>query len=153
MINILKSEYSFKKCFMHMEDMLPYTRHGCLGIADINNTYGHIKFEKMCKKNNIQPVFGVRLNLMTDKETRRCDMPTLFVAKDSAGLQEIYKLVALAYDQFYYIPRIYIDNIASLEALGRVLIATPTLPLTLALKDRLPASKEVYLGVSPGIPM
>jgi len=50
MINIaLKTEYSFKKCFGKISELVESCNESALGIADLDNTFGHIKFESLCK--------------------------------------------------------------------------------------------------------
>ena len=51
MINIaLKTEYSFRQCFMPIKDIHKYVINGVVGIADCDNTFGHIPLMKEAKK-------------------------------------------------------------------------------------------------------
>ena len=110
MINIaLQSEFTFKQCYAPIADLAESQRgRVAAGLADYGNTFGHIKWDKECKKRGIKPLFGVRLNVVPDGfKDRRWDSPWVFIAKNSDGLQEIYRLVKTAYEQFYYIHRIF----------------------------------------------
>ena len=115
MINLaLRTEYSFKKTYGYL-DNVANDAIGAVGIADINNTFGHFKFGKICKKKGIKAIYGVRLMVVEDatlKGRARYHGPVyIFIAKNLIGLREIYRLVDLAYKQFHYWPRIDIDDV------------------------------------------
>lgn len=126
MIHIaLRSEYSFKSCFGHLKQLVDdAVSRGdtALGLADVNNTFGHVKFEKYCKDAGIKPIFGVRLKVTDEIIKARsayqsCNYMSefIFIAKNSDGLIEINRLVNKAYDNFYYIPRLLPDDIYQLS--------------------------------------
>lgn len=103
----LQTEFSFKKCFLHIGDIHKYVVDGYVGIADLNNTYGHIPLMKQAKKHGFKPIYGVRLHVLPDGSDQRvCNTSWIFIAKNSEGLKEIYQLVSKAYDQFYYVPKL-----------------------------------------------
>jgi len=105
----LRTEYSFGKVFGKIEDIVELGKKtGVVGIADINNTYGFAKFDKLCRAANVKPIFGVRLTVIDDlAEKRRPAGPEcIFIAKNNDGLKEIYNLVTHAYENFYYAPRV-----------------------------------------------
>ena len=106
----LQTEFSFKKCFGHLEKIVEHEvalGKSHIGIADVGNTFGHVKFSKLCKKHGIKPIFGVRLNVIDpESKQRTCHSPHVFIAKNNAGLKEIYDMTKRAYELFYYIPRI-----------------------------------------------
>jgi DNA polymerase III alpha subunit len=78
-----------------------------VGIADLNNTYGHIPLMKQAEKHGFKPIYGVRLHVLPDDSVQRvCNTSWVFIALNNKGLAEIYKLVELAYDNFYYIPKL-----------------------------------------------
>lgn len=116
MINLaLKTEYSFKQCFGKLENLVNDCKESALGIADLDNTFGHIKFSKLCKEKNIKPVFGVRLRVVpTDSKIRTSQNYWIFIAKNDIGLKAIYRLVNKAYDQFYFFPRLFLSNIPNI---------------------------------------
>ena len=113
----LQTEYSFKKSFLHIGDVHKYVVDGCVGIADQNNTFGHVPLMKEAEKHGFKPIFGVRLNVLPDDSKQRtANFPWIFIAKNNDGLKELYKLVEKAYDDFYYVPKITfndIDNISN----------------------------------------
>ncbi len=117
MCNIaLKTEYTFKKVFAPISK-LPYKRNEVIGIADINNTFGHAKFEKECIKYGAIPMFGVRLKVVSETYQRfeNHGVWCIFIAMTSKGLQEIYNLVDLAWRNFYYEPKLSLDNLYKLH--------------------------------------
>lgn len=111
MINLaLRTEYSFKQCVGFVSD-LPKTRENPLdsvGIADENNTYGHLKHQKHCKEAGIKAIYGVRLMVVDSipEKTKVWGPRYIFIAKNQAGLIEINRLVTIAYSRFYYHPMI-----------------------------------------------
>jgi DNA polymerase III alpha subunit len=120
----LQTEFSFKKCFFPIENINQYVVDGCVGIADLNNTYGHIPLFKQAKKHGFKPIYGVRLHVLPDESKQRvCNTSWIFIAKNNEGLQELYALVGKAYDQFYYIPKLFESDISSISE-NIIIIAT-----------------------------
>ena len=92
MINLaLKTEYSFKKCFGHIQELVDSCETDALGIADEDNTYGHIAFGKACKEKGIKPIYGIRLRYTVNPKQRTGGQYWVFLAKNDEGLKEIYK--------------------------------------------------------------
>lgn len=103
----LKTEYSFKQSFLPIEDIHKYVFDGRVGIADTNNTFGHIPLMKEAEKHDFKPIYGVRLHVLPSTSVQRvCNVFHIFIARNNDGLRELYQLVATAFDQFYYIPKI-----------------------------------------------
>ena len=118
MINIaIKTEYSFKSCFLQRADWHKYAIDGVLGIADINNIFGHIPLKQEAEKHGFKPIYGVRLCVSRDenRERRTGHEYTVFIAKTSEGLKALYKLIEKAYDNFYYFPRLYEEDVENLH--------------------------------------
>lgn len=103
----LRSEYSFKKTYGYIKDIAEMPGD-TVGVADINSTFGHVPFEKACKVAGKKPLFGVRLTVGSkeDDASRIYGSTYIFIAKNAAGLREIYELTKKSYEKFYYIPRI-----------------------------------------------
>ena len=120
----LKTEFSFRQCFLPIRDVHKYVRHGVVGIADINSTFGHIPLMKEAKKHGFKPIFGVRLTVMPDgADYRTSSTHWIFIAKNNDGLRELYELTSLAFTKFHYIPRIEFSDV---EALSNNVIVIPT---------------------------
>ena len=127
----LKTEYSFKQSFLHLKDIHKYVVGGYVGIADINNTYGHIPLMRESEKHGFTPIFGVRLFVLPDdSEQRTANRPWIFIARNSEGLKELYKLVETAYDQFYYIAKLNYTNVYNIS--DNICIISPQLGIPAA---------------------
>ncbi len=108
MINLaLRTEYSFQRTFGHLKNLVK-GNEGAIGIADLDNTYAHVKFQKYCDDKKVKPIFGVRLSVVKSvgEKVKTEGWKYIFIAKNNEGLKEIYALVKKAYENFYYIPRI-----------------------------------------------
>lgn len=119
MVNIaLKTEYSFRQCYLHMEDIHKYVIDGVVGIADLDNTFGHIPLAKEAEKHGFKPIYGVRLRVSRaeNRKRRTCQEYTTFIAKTDEGLVALYQLVAKAWDNFYYFPRLYPEDVEKLHS-------------------------------------
>lgn len=118
MINIaLKTEYSFRQCFLHMENIHKYVIDGVVGIADLDNTFGHVPLEKESLKHDFKPIYGVRLRVSREENAKRRTSQeyTTFIAITDEGLIAIYKLVTKAWDQYYYFPRLFEKDLYDLH--------------------------------------
>lgn len=120
MINLaLRTEYSFKKTFGKLVDIFQHSNNEkYIGIADINGTYAHPDFEKLCKQNNITPIFGVRLMVVKDSNLKKRGVfgpEYIFLAKNNQGLNEIYRLTKSAFENFYYIPQLPFSKIENIS--------------------------------------
>ncbi len=132
----LQSEYTFQKCYGHLEQIVNLAKERdewALGLADKNNTFGHVKFNKLCKSAGIKPIFGVRLDATDETIKSRSKYETfnqiievVLIAKNTNGLVEIYKLVNKAYDQYYYFPRINFRQVSTLSK--NILVIAPYFP-------------------------
>lgn len=113
----LKTEYSFRQCFMPIGDIHKYALNGVVGIADYDNTFGHIPLYRESLKHNFKPIFGVRLRVSNPENERKQtgQMYTTFLAKDNDGLQALYQLVQKAYDKFYFFPRLAQSDLKGLH--------------------------------------
>jgi len=106
----LKTEYTFGKVFGPLKRIVEKTRQHAswAGMADLNSTWGHVKWQHVCKEVGIKPIYGVRLQTIAvgDLKVRKCRRAeTTLVALNSAGLAEIYQATTAAFENFYYWPR------------------------------------------------
>jgi len=126
MIHIaLQSEYSFQQSYYHLEQLvLDAVERGdsAVGIADTNNTFAHIKFQRFCEKHKIKPIFGVRLIATKEIEKARsfrksCDqqISVILLAINARGLERIYETVKIAFDRFYYAPRLLYRDVLEIS--------------------------------------
>lgn len=95
----IRTEYSFGQTFCPVEKAIAYLKEkGCVaaGIVDQGSTWGHTKWFKKCKEAGVQPLLGVEL-VVTDIEDTSPRM--WFLAKNLAGLQELYRWASKTYQQ------------------------------------------------------
>jgi DNA polymerase III alpha subunit len=117
----LRTEFSFKSKFTYGRIKQIGKHHndtGYLGICDVNGTYGFVQFEKYCLAEGLKPIFGVRLQVLQDKDkkTRGASGPEyIFIAKNNDGLAEINKLTKSAYENFYYKPFLLQSEVAKIS--------------------------------------
>ena len=109
MINIaLRTEFSFKKTLGAISEIHNHTNGEMqIGVADLNVTFGHIKLEKICKEKDLNPIYGVRLQVVPDANLKirgKFGPIYIFIAKNTDGLVELNGLVKSAWDNFYYKP-------------------------------------------------
>jgi len=146
----LKSEYSFRSIFAHTKEIIQHCKDSSskfAGIADINNSFGHVTWQTQCRESGIKPIFGVTLPVFYDmSRVRRLAENTMtFIALNMKGLREIYRLVDLAHQNFYYKPRIAAQDANSLSK--NILILSGLSPdLKILQHDNL------YLQLSPDTP-
>jgi len=116
----IKTGYTFKQVYGHLdkiaEKCAKFADFG--GIADLGNTFAHIPWQKACKKAKIKPIYGVQLPVVIDLQRKIRRYPfnwMTLVAKTDKGLSEIYELVDLSFQQFYYRQRVTYEQINQLS--------------------------------------
>lgn len=112
----LKTEYSFGAVFAHIDEVAKHCAKYSTwaGIADINGSWGHVRWKKACKKAGIKPIYGAALTVVQEQQfkVRRCSRAEIiFIAMNDAGLSELYEYIDYAHRQFYYFPRISYDQV------------------------------------------
>mgnify|MGYP003643906326 CR=1 FL=1 len=55
-----RTEYSFRKAYGRINDVIDSCAEKSLGIAD-SGTWGHVAFSKACKKAGKKPLFGAEI--------------------------------------------------------------------------------------------
>lgn len=112
-----RTEYSFRWAFGKIDDVLDTNQGEAAGMTDRYGCWGHVAWQKTCKKKGIKPIFGVELAVVNNMELREKQPPNFmtFLAVNNAGLKEIYDLVRLSTEKFYYIPRIDYSVLADIS--------------------------------------
>ena len=118
----IRTEYSYRTAFGRIHNIVEKlstmnVQSAC--ICDRNSTFGHVVWEKECKKRNVKPLFGVELAVVDDARLREKQGINWmsFIAKNNEGLTKIYELVTLSTseDNFFYQPRIDYTDLNSLS--------------------------------------
>ena len=125
-MNIIQTEYSFKQVFYHLEQAIADSidmGHDSVCIMD-NTTFGFVKFEKLCKKKGIRPIFGLRVFMTDEKIKSRSKYETFniceevfLIATTQKGISDLYKIFTLSTEQKYYFNRIYPDDISGMDVI------------------------------------
>lgn len=118
-----RTEHSYRTAYGKVENVVAIQQAPFAAITDRHGTWGHVRWSKACKAAGIKPIFGVELAVVKDMEVREkqhtCHMN--FLAINDAGLREIYELVTLATEKFYYVPRIDYDTIGDALGTGNII--------------------------------
>lgn len=81
-----------------------------VALSDLGNMMSAFQLVSAANKAGIKPIVGAELNVcadMHDKSKKDDGFPTVFLAKNKDGYQNLIKLASQAYtDGFYYVPRI-----------------------------------------------
>src|SRR5947209_3101086 len=103
-----RTEFSFNYAVGRMASVLAQQKAHVAGIADRGSTWGHVRWAKACKEKGIKPIFGVELAIVENPllKERQPTAHMTFLARSSAGLTELYRLVTFASGQFYFEPRL-----------------------------------------------
>lgn len=159
----VRTEYSFRYAYGPIELVVDRLQQmGCktAAITDRNSTFGHIQWARHCKVKGIKPIFGVEL-AFTDDITSTAKRQNLYymslLAKNNAGLKEIYACVEEATINFHRVPRLSFGKLEDLSA--NVLILSGNaglgkyneyLPKSVLIELH-PATNRLLLG-TPGVP-
>lgn len=104
-----RTEYSFRQAYGSIDRVLACTT-GPIAITDTNSTFGHVEWDSKCRKLGRKPIFGVELQVVNDMKarTKQGSNGMVFLARNDAGLRELYALVSMSTNEkyFYYHPRI-----------------------------------------------
>lgn len=94
----LRTEYSFGETYAPVAALVARLKElgvTAAGCVDLNSTWGHVPFYEECKKAGITPLLGVEICVNDDEN----NTPMWFLAKNTAGLQELYRAVSKAHQQ------------------------------------------------------
>lgn len=117
----LRTEFSFRQTYGSLDEDFVKTfsnENGTIGFADFNNTFSHVIGAKVCKKLNLKPIFGVRLEVLKEprlRERGKSGPIYTFIAKNNNGFDELNRLVTTAWDNFYYKPMIGWEDVDDLS--------------------------------------
>ena len=140
-----RTEYSFRQAFGPVDKVLEATQ-GPVGMCD-SGTWGHVEWMQKCKKLGRKPIFGVEIAVVDDmnSKTKQGINMMSFLAKNDAGLQELYELVSISTTppHYYYIPRIDYAHLFDLS--DNIIILSGAHPVW----GSLPRRDNLYVELSP----
>lgn len=74
-------------------------------ITDRSSTFGFVKWDKLCSKAGVRPIFGVELAVARDLKDKKSPIDYwTFIAQQD--LKSVFEILKLASEQFYYEPKI-----------------------------------------------
>ena len=102
----IRTGFSFRTAYGRLEDVLPkvlQADYGAAPISDRSSTFGWVRWNQLCKKNNIRPIFGVEIGVTRsiNEKRPRVNHWTFFAISDIASIN---RLIRLATQQFRYEP-------------------------------------------------
>lgn len=126
----LRTEYAFRRAFGQIPRVLAAVgAAGAAGIAD-DGTWGYVKWAKACKKAGKKAIFGWEVSVVDDstaKERQDENVVTL-LARNVAGVQQIYRACTEAHRRFYYKPRLDLLTLADFATADVIVLSGTRAP-------------------------
>ena len=140
----LRTEHSFGYAIGKVDKVMSAISTPWAGIADRHGTWGHIRWMRACKAADRKPIFGVELAVVHDMELREKQQVNYmsFIARNDAGLREVYELTTLATSKFYYHPRLDYGHLA--EVSDNVIVLSGAHPDF----ERLPMKPNIFVELN-----
>lgn len=109
----LHTEYSPQDAPVGLKEMVEYAKeigYKSIAVTDHGTIAAWVKFQDLCKKSGMKPIFGVEAYFTPDRnarEDRKDNYHQILLAKTNEGIRNIYRLIELSYSEgFYYNPRV-----------------------------------------------
>ncbi len=146
----IKTEYNFGQSFAAIPRVIERLKAiGCTAacIMDTNSTWGHVRWFDACTEAGIQPILGVEL-IVSEEDGKIPKMG--FIAKNTAGLSELYRLASKSHRQTIStqrgsFPRLFyqdvVDSSDNILKMAGEIIDTELLTKVGAIIDLSPASR------------
>lgn len=143
---MIRTGYSFKKTYGHLDDVMARLKavgYEAAPIADFCSTFGFVRWDKLCRKSGIKPVFGVELPVSASVGDKKpiVDHWT-FIAKDS--LKPLHDLIGQATLGRNKEP--ILTYAEAQNAAGLFKIAGHTARL-----DEMEPADDLFVGLSPAV--
>lgn len=143
----IRTGYSFKLALGHLEEVmarLKELKYSAAPISDRCSTFGFSKWDKLCKKNGMKPVFGVELGVVESLGEKK---PTIdywtFFAK--GRLSDLHELIFLATSNPGREPCLTYDQTMKAKGLIKISGNAPRL-------DLIQNQADCFVGLSPALP-
>src|SRR3954462_6756289 len=94
----VRTEYSFGVAYGPLKKVIAAVGEApAIGSCDRSGSWGHVAFEKAVRKAGKKPVLGVELAVVRELAQERLPANWMgFLARNNAGLREIYELITEA---------------------------------------------------------
>lgn len=125
-----RTEHSHRIAYGKLESVIDCQKTNAAAITDKNGTWGHVRWSKLCKAKGIKPIFGAEIAVVRDMELREKQPANgmTFLAMNNDGLKELYELVTLSTEKFYYFPRLDYNCVADLLKTGNLVCLSGSSP-------------------------
>jgi DNA-directed DNA polymerase III PolC len=125
-----RTEHSHRIAYGKLESVLECQKTNSAAITDKNGTWGHVRWSKLCKSKGIKPIFGAEISVVRDMELREKQPANgmTFLAINNDGLRELYELVTLSTEKFYYFPRLDYNCVADFLQTGNLICLSGSAP-------------------------
>jgi DNA-directed DNA polymerase III PolC len=145
---MIRSGYSFRRAFGHLEDVhkrVIECGYSAAPLADTCTTFGFVKWDKLCKKTNIKPVFGAEIAVAEDLSEKPALDYWTFLAIDSIRpLNEIIEKATRRLVGKSKEPVLTYDQV--MDAKGVFKIAGHAARL-----NQFSVSDDLFIGLSPAV--
>ena len=144
----LRTEYSFRRAYGKVEEVLARAEGTAAGITD-GGTWGHVPWAKAAKKHKVKPLFGAECMVVRDatKRERQHGPMMAFLARSGDGLRELYRMMTWANcEGYYYWPRLDYNMVNALSE--EVYVLSGAGPIVELLKPK----TNLYLELNPSNP-
>jgi len=140
------SSHSFLDGQQSIQDMIARAKElglDSIAITNHGNIFAWIEFYKECKKNGIKPILGSEFYLTDDHNNKHRHAHHLVVlAENEVGLNNIVRLTTIANRNFYYKPRIDLNDLQNHNEGVVVLTACMHGPVSYWLFDKMTWPKD-----------
>jgi len=143
----LRTEYNFRKSYGKLESVIKAAGTEYVGICD-QGTWGYVAWQRACLKAGVKPVFGLELLVVADAQDmtkKQNGNKMTFIAKNQAGIKDLYTLNTHAFKNFYYTSRIDYTILNELDTTN-LFVLSGSQPLI----EEIQHIKNLWLEVSPG---
>jgi DNA polymerase III alpha subunit len=110
----IRSGYSFRAAYGHLPDVMAAIDTPYAPLTDRASCFGFVKWTKLCKANNKQPIYGVELAVSPEPTAKKVTKSYFtFIATDN--LLPLHSLVRKATAQFRYEPLLSYEDVNNLH--------------------------------------
>jgi DNA polymerase III alpha subunit len=144
---MIKTGHSFKLAVGHLPDVVDRIKEigwRVAPIADRTSTYGFVEFDKLARKAELRPVFGVELGVL-EKLGERKPAPDYWVFLAREKIRHLSDAIARATTDNRKTPALLYTEALALPGLAKIAGSRVRL-------DRLVPTDDVFVGLSPATP-
>lgn len=144
----LRTGYSFRTAMGHLEEVMATIETEYAPITDRASTFGFTRWEKLCRKNNKRPIYGIEL-AVTPEPTAKKVTRAYFTFIALNDIQPINELLQRATAQFRYEPLLTYDDLLSLPDGLAVIVGGSALPELMDAQAMARNGNHVYYPAHP----